>query len=292
MQKIGIITVSYNSNLVLTDFLDSILSQSYKNWILYIIDNASQDNTIGLINKYNHEQIRVMPQNENLGFAKATNLGIQTAIKEKCELIWLINNDTIFEKSVLLSLVKKLDEKSSDMISPKILYYNSNKLWYAGGGFTKGLLPTSTHYGNHELDMGQYDVEKFVNFAPMCCLLIKSVLFNKEKVGILDHKYFLYYEDTDWMFKAIQQKALLLYTPEVIIEHKVSSLTKGILSNFTLQMLISNRIYFLRKNFSTPLKYLYIISLISYLIAKIILGRFNLGQIKTVVIAVKNGIKL
>ena len=44
--KIGLVTITYNSADVLPDFLDSVAKQTYQNFFLYVIDNASSDNTI------------------------------------------------------------------------------------------------------------------------------------------------------------------------------------------------------------------------------------------------------
>ena len=45
MEKIGVVTITYNSEHVLDDFLDSIFNQTYSNFYLYIIDNSSKDDT-------------------------------------------------------------------------------------------------------------------------------------------------------------------------------------------------------------------------------------------------------
>ena len=51
--KIGVVTVTYNSSLVLEDFFSSIENQDFLDFHLYIIDNNSKDNTLSKINKWN-----------------------------------------------------------------------------------------------------------------------------------------------------------------------------------------------------------------------------------------------
>ena len=45
MDKIGIVTITYNSANVLSGFIESVFSQTYKNFILYVVDNSSKDDT-------------------------------------------------------------------------------------------------------------------------------------------------------------------------------------------------------------------------------------------------------
>ena len=59
MNKIGVVPVTYNSSKVLYDFMQSILQQSYTNFILYIIDNDSQDGTPKLLNMYKNDKIKI-----------------------------------------------------------------------------------------------------------------------------------------------------------------------------------------------------------------------------------------
>ena len=53
MEKVGIVTVTYNSENVLEGFLESCLGQTFDRFIIYIIDNNSIDKTLDIINSYN-----------------------------------------------------------------------------------------------------------------------------------------------------------------------------------------------------------------------------------------------
>ena len=255
MDKIGIVTITYNSESVISSFLNCVLSQDYKNFILYIIDNNSKDSTINLLYNYNDSRIKLIKNKKNVGVAKANNQGIKAAISSSCDQILLINNDVEFDNDLILELVKAQVDCKSSLIVPKIMYHhNKNLIWYAGSFFSiiNGFLPV--HRGFRKEDNEIYDQIAKVHYAPTCCILIKKVVF--EDIGFMDEKYFVYFDDTDFCYRVKKNNHhSLVYYPKVKLYHKVGSLTSvqkldsetNFKSDFFLQQNIKNHIYFLRK---------------------------------------------
>lgn len=249
MDKIGIVTVTYNSCIVLEDFMHSILSQNFISWQLYVIDSNSRDETLKKLDFYDDIRISILPQVENIGFAKGSNIGIRQAIDDHCDYIVLINNDTVFNSDLLCSLLEQINTLQVDMVVPKMFFYEpKNMIWCAGGGFNYKPLEINYHIGDRVYDSGDYDQLKQVDFAPMCCVMFKSDVFFAENIGLLDETYFTYFEDADWFWRAKQQGKILMYIPHVSLWHKVSSLVNSE-SDFAYQYILRNRIYFVRKNF-------------------------------------------
>ena len=73
MEKIGLVTITYNSENVLDRFLHSALKQSFDEFMIYIIDNNSSDNTLKLLQKYDDPRIKIVINESNFGVAKANN---------------------------------------------------------------------------------------------------------------------------------------------------------------------------------------------------------------------------
>src|SRR5579862_9142466 len=134
MHTIGIVTVTYNSGLVIDDFLRSLLAQTYRDFILYIVDNASSDRTLSLVNGYNDPRICIIANSGNLGIAKANNQGITLALSAGCNYVLLVNNDTEFGPALLATLVTGMETHAADMTAPKILFHHDQEvIWSAGG---------------------------------------------------------------------------------------------------------------------------------------------------------------
>jgi hypothetical protein len=244
--KIGVVTVTFNSAGVIDDFMTSLLGQSCAQFVLYVIDNASSDATVARLSRYDDPRIVVVRNRENVGIAEGNNIGIRAALKDGCESILLINNDTAFDKALISSLQRGLSDHNCDLIAPKILYFDQpEKIWAAGGYFSKAW-GSSRHFGIGQEDKGQFDRLRAVAFGPACCLLIKSDVF--KKIGLMDPAYFVYFDDTDFCYRAHRSGIRLVYLPSARLLHKVSSLTGGRESDFSLRYYSRNEIYFLLKS--------------------------------------------
>ena len=111
MEKIGLVTITYNSADVLKGFLDSTFKQSFQNFIIYIIDNNSQDDTVSIIEKDKDERIVLIKNSENVGVAKANNQGIKLALKDDCSQVLIVNNDIEFEEQLFNKMLKENPEQ-------------------------------------------------------------------------------------------------------------------------------------------------------------------------------------
>lgn len=255
MAKIGIVTVLYNSEGVLEEFFRTLDEQTFKDFTLYVIDNASKDNSlkkaIELSNTVSFKTV-FFPEKENWGIAKGNNIGIKAALNDKCDYVLLSNNDIVLNVKTIENLYQGLISTSADMAVPKIFYYDTNLIWCAGGDFSwlKGL---TYHYGNNKKDAPCYNITKFVNYSPTCFMLISKYVF--DKVGFMDEKYFVYYDDTDFVWRAVMQnKIKLAYIPQSSLLHKESACTGRASSPFKLKYLFRNSRYFSNKNLSFPRK--------------------------------------
>lgn len=278
LKKIGVVTVTYNSAFVINGFMESVLKQNYTNWILYVIDNDSKDGTLDSISLHQSNQIKLISNTNNYGVAKGNNQGIKAALADECDYVLLLNNDTVFEASLFEVLVHDLINNNADMIFPKMMYFNpSDTIWCAGGSFSGKLLIRNNHHGENQKDTGQFNVIYPCDYVPTCCVLIKSDLFLNNSVGMMDEKYFVYYDDTDWMWRAKILKIKLIYTPNTILYHKVSSLT-GSSSDFSIKYMTRNRVYFIRKNFKSFKKYLFLNNYFFAIFLGLLIGKYTFKQ--------------
>lgn len=257
MAKIGLVTVLFNSNSVLEGFFKSLSNQTFKDYHLYIIDNTpdwSTDEIIASlyknypINSYTH-----IKNPGNYGVAKGNNQGIELSLISDTTHTLLLNNDIEFDQPDLLQQMYDCAIRHHEtLIIPKILYYGTGKIWMAGGSIihSKGII---NHVGEGEDDTPVYNKPGYFTYAPTCFMLIDNKVFNQ--IGVMDENYFVYYDDTDFIYRAIKAGNKIYYMPGLNVIHKVSSSTGGGESVFSLYYSNRNRIYFIRKNY-TGLKFI------------------------------------
>jgi len=248
MPLIGIVTVLYNSGTVLEDFFSSLKAQTYQNFILYIVDNNSPDLSLSISKTLSEKtsfSCKFIENEDNYGIAKGNNIGIEQALKDQCEYILLSNNDIVLEHDTIWELQKRMSLMGASMAVPKIYYFDTNKFWAAGGYIQKwsGLV---LHYGDKQEDTGQFDQERQVGYAATCFMLIQKEVF--EKVGTMDEQYFVYWDDVDFVYRALSKGEKLWYIPTSRLYHKESTST-GTMSDFSVRFLARNTVYFALKHY-------------------------------------------
>jgi GT2 family glycosyltransferase len=244
---VGVVTVTFNSGKVVHGFIDSVLRQSHAEFVLYVVDNASSDETLKLLSGYEDSRIMVIPNQVNVGVAEGNNVGIRAALKDGCTSVLLVNNDTEFDSDLVSKMLAGLEAHQCDMVVPKILYFDQpDKIWCAGGTLSR-LRGSAMHFGGDQKDDGSFDRPRAINYSPTCCMLIKREVFTR--VGLMDSNYFVYFDDTDFCQRAYQAGVRFFYLPSARLLHKVGSLTGGSESDFSTRYGVRNRVYYLLKTF-------------------------------------------
>lgn len=255
VHKIGIITITYNSANVIEPFMECVLNQTHNNFILYIIDNVSVDNTLEILQKYKDERIVLIKNTENVGVAAGNNQGIKKAMEDDCSELLILNNDVEFSNTLLQNLSQQLVELKCSLVAPKMLYYpETNLIWWAGTSFKKINCCMTNHIGIQQEDIGQFNQIKQMDYAPTCCVLLKKEVV--DDIGLMDEKYFAYYDDTDFFYRIYKQgKHILFYYPLEKLYHKVGGLSnmkkgdakKFKFNDFYIHLITRNHVYYLRK---------------------------------------------
>lgn len=278
--KIGLVTVLYNSDGVLEGFLKSVSEQEYDSYKLYIVDNSVNDQSTKLIfellHKYNLEEKSIyLPSGDNYGVAKGNNIGIKKALEDSCDYVILLNNDIEFDnKNILSDLVTVSQENNKLIVSPKIHYYNTNRIWYVGCTFNKYRV-YANHIGYKEVDNGQYNIAGEFDSGPTCFIMFHKNIFSK--VGLMDEKYFVYMDDIDFLYRCNEKGYKNYYFPNLLIQHKENYSTGGNNSPFSFFYILRNRIYFVRNNYSGVLMIMSLIYLLfAFGIKSIIQNRLSL----------------
>ena len=277
--KIGIVTVTFNSSSVLDDFFTSIEQQDYSDFNLYIIDNHSVDDTLSKVDSWSFKSKVLLKNTNNLGVAAGNNQGIKLALKDGCDFVLLLNNDTVFEDKLLSKLVETYNSYGSSIIVPKMNYFSpSNMIWYAGGFYNRKKAFLNFHRGQGEIDNNQYNEDDKIEYAPTCCALIHQSVF--EDIGLMDEKYFVYFDDTDFFFRVLKDgKHEARYRHDIHFLHKIGSLTNSRnkdkpmkYGEFFIKQNSKNHVYFLRKQ-KTIIAYINLIYLWFYLTIRFFVSR-------------------
>lgn len=255
--EIGIVSVLYNSASVLEDFFRTLDQQTYRDFTLYLVDNASPDNSLAeayrLAQTVSFRTV-IIEEPENWGAAKGNNIGILRALEDGCPYVLLSNNDVVLDPDTIQYLYDGLKKRRLDMAVPKIFYHEDPTLIWSCGGRFHPFKGTTEQFGMMLSDSEIFSADSECDYSPTTFMLINADVFNK--VGMLDENYFIYYEDTDFVWRAVKEHRLRLGTVAASkMWHKESVCTGGYKSDSGIYYLNRNKRYFVGKNYKFLRKY-------------------------------------
>lgn len=288
--KVGIIIVNYNGYIDTIKCLNSLSELEYLNYEVYIIDNGSTNESYSNISEYiennSINNIHLIKSEINLGFSGGNNLGISIALEEGSEYILLLNNDTIVTPKFLSELIENADFRT--IVTPRIMYWKEkSKVWYAGGKLSMKIGRAWHKNIDKKVNLKTDNSVEKVSFVSGCCMLIdKNIL---QKIGLLDEDFFLYYEDTEFCWRAQLQDIQLLYIGYSIIYHNVSSST-GHNSDLMNYYKIRNRFYLIDRYIHGINKILAKAYALAEIVAGIVIRKYRFSTVKKSIKDYRRGI--
>ena len=248
----GVITVNYNSAAFIGEFCDSLAQVEYDNWRLIAIDSGSTDGSFETI-AARFLGATLVRCGENVGFAAGANRGIEAALAMGCDYALFLNNDVTLTPGFLTALVAAADERT--MVVPKILFYDDHRLISThAGGFDWTLGRFRDTYAGQPDGPATSRRRDGLQTASFCCALVPAQAFRD--AGTLDERFFMYYEETDFIRRALDRGYRLRYEPSSVIYHRESGASGGgWMTPFKQYYATRNRPYLVRKHQRSRLRY-------------------------------------
>lgn len=231
---VSYITVNFHSDSdtlsVVSDLTQNKLEKDTQIKI-FVVDNSGSKDLKQKLSSFPSAHYVDSPG--NVGFAAGNNLGLKAAIKSGTDLLVLINNDTIIPKDLTHNIIlSKIFSPGVGIVGGLIYFakgfefekeYSEKErgkvIWYAGGK-----LDWQNVYGSHrgvnEVDHGQYQQVEPTDFVTGCLLITKPSVI--AKIGLIDERYCLYHEDTDFNLRVQRSGLSTIFDPNIKIWHKVA----------------------------------------------------------------------
>lgn len=284
---VGVILVNYNGKQYNDKCIESVLGSTIKEQIrIIVVDNASTDGSPEELKERWEKsgQVQIICMEDNYGFSKANNEGIRTALSQGIETFLLLNNDTEVAPDAIEKMMHD-QRRTGAIVVPKIIYAgNPRILWCAGGEFTR-IVKKPVQSGLGMPDDTRFTISKYCDFANGCSLMLTKDII--DKVGFLDERFFLYYEDTEYSLRAREKGVTVWYCADAIVYHKVNGSTGGAQSPLCAYYISRNWLLCSRQHLGVR----YPIFLLYYLLNRVVLSLLWLIQGKPrLVLAVWRGI--
>lgn len=223
MPELSIIIVSYNTKGLLESCLDSLLDHLNKvSYEVILVDNNSSDGTVEMLetrHKSKKENLTLILNQENFGYAKANNQGIRQA---KGNFLLLLNPDTkLIDNSLLKMLEFARTTKDFGIGGPRLL--NNDGSFQSSVFSDQSILNAIKEFWFGQKDVFMLKVpENKDTPQPVYGVIGAAMLIPKkvvELIGLLNEKYFFYYEDLEYCRRIHKKGYKVYYFSEVRVVH-------------------------------------------------------------------------
>lgn len=123
MEKVAVVILNYLNYKDTIECIESIKNDKYENKEVIVVENGSSNESWDELSRlYGNTSIHLIKSDKNLGFARGNNLGIRYATdKLNCKFVLVVNNDTIFNDSNLLTNLMEATGEGIAVIGPRII---------------------------------------------------------------------------------------------------------------------------------------------------------------------------
>ncbi|MBI4064001.1 MAG: glycosyltransferase family 2 protein [Elusimicrobia bacterium] len=239
--RVAVIVLNYNGAKDTIECLNSLIKVNYPNFEIIVVDNKSTDDSWAQIQGWitphpsplTPHPFSLIQSGSNRGYAAGNNAGIRQALDNGADYVWILNNDTIVDSNCLKFLIETAEsDPKTGMVGATTYYYDQpDKIQCLAGGYinrwlgtSRFALPPKKSSAPDNLLSTIYYLLSPLDYINGACILAKTAMIRD--IGLLDERFFLYWEDTDWSFRARGAGWRLAWSPKAVIRHKEGGLAK------------------------------------------------------------------
>ncbi|MBO6188460.1 MAG: glycosyltransferase family 2 protein [Prevotella sp.] len=220
MEKVAIVILNWNGQQMLAQYLPTVLEYSQDEATVYVADNASTDDSLGLLRR-DFPQCKVIVLDKNWGFAEGYNKALRQV---EAEYYLLLNSDIEVTPHWLTPLIAFMDKHQEvAACQPKLLaIHQRDSFEYAGacGGFLDRYgypFCRGRIFDTLEQDEGQYDTPQEVLWATGAALMIRAQDY--WDCGGLDGRFFAHNEEIDLCWRLCIRGRKVYCLPQSKVYH-------------------------------------------------------------------------
>jgi GT2 family glycosyltransferase len=225
-ERVAVVVLTWNGRVDTLACLESLRGLEWEDLLVVVADNGSADGTVAEVRR-RFPEVVLVENGENLGFAEGNNRGIRAALERGADAVFILNNDTEVEPSVVRELMAAVREHPDVGAASPVVRTGTDggTLWFAGSHYDAAQghagRPSAWERGQLRLPDGPVEVDRAVGAA---MLVPRSAI---DATGVFDGRLFYLLEDVDWSLRMRRAGLRILLVPTASVHHHVAASQNG-----------------------------------------------------------------
>lgn len=203
MKEIGIVICNYNKSAYVVKCIESVLASNYQNFDIYVVDNASTDNSVEAIKENYKDIVTVLENKENLGGTGGFNTGIRKVLEGDYKYVYCLDNDVQITPNAIGALHDFLENNPKvGMVGSKVNHLQMpNYVQQMGLKIRFDCFSAETLYADC-LDSVEIPEIVYCDTVAACSVMLPVKVIRE--VGMMPEDNFIYWDDMEWGYLVSQ----------------------------------------------------------------------------------------
>lgn len=199
-KQIGIVICNYNKADFVVNCIRSIMESSYQDFDLYVVDNASTDESVEKIRSEYGDKLTLIVNSENMGGSGGFNTGLREVLKKDYTYLMCVDNDVVFDKNAIKELHNFLEEHLDVGMAGSRAYFmdDPERIWSFSASIDFDRYVQVDNYRNCT-DGDAVPKVVYCDYVPACAMMLRTAAVRK--VGLMPEENFIYWDDMEWGYR-------------------------------------------------------------------------------------------
>lgn len=182
------------------DCIRSVLDSSFQDMDVYVVDNASTDDSVEQIRNSYQDKVTLLVNEENLGGSGGFNTGLRAVLKKEYRYLMCVDNDILMDKHNIEYLYHFLEEHPEvGMVGSKICRMDHpDRLQELGADIVFEKSYIKPHFQDYP-DNNELPEVQYCDYVPACSLMVRTSAV--KEIGVLPEENFIYWDDMEWGYR-------------------------------------------------------------------------------------------
>ncbi len=247
MKAIGVVICNYNKCEFVVNCIQSVLENKVKNFDIYVVDNASTDDSVETIQKEFGNTVTLLVNKENLGGSGGFNTGLREVLKKGYKYFVCLDNDVLVDENALNTLYEYMEANPDVGMAGSRVYHMQMPEYIQQCGLHLDFQKCTAHtIGADMPEDGTLPEVIECDTVATCSVMIRGSVIRKTDVGIMPEDNFIYWDDMEWGHRMHLAGYRIVTLASSKVLHQMGANTKSPTTFLTYYMWRNRTDFFMR----------------------------------------------